>query len=400
MRRTRHALALLCFLTACSSSVVLPEDTEGGSTEESGDESSTGAPGVGLRPFRDDWRTVIDQPFSADVRSVIVGDEGRDNFNNRGDVIVRYADAPRIVVEMRRFTMATSQAEADADFERMSIWGTDAALPQPPYDLAPAFSCVDPMGQTPWRDGCQVAVFYDDTMQPSWTGADLRVTLPRSYIYDLLIATEDNDFDSDYQNRGNVCVEGLPGSVDVSLSNGSAWVILDENMPEMPECPADLRAECESSNWDPSTCGCFSQGYAFSQVLVRSNDGQSPDATVDVPAGDFWVAYNMRNDGGTPCAAAVDDDVGTVTLAAGVDLDAAPWANMGSIDYPGEPATEGAGFSIQLVADACAAILSTESPEDFGGQGSGPEQAVAQRGNFRICAGCARSLGCEGLVPG
>ena len=108
----------------------------------------------------------------------------------------------------------------------------------------------------------------------------------------------------------------------------------------------------------------------------------------------------MRNDGGEPCEAVVDDDVGTVLLDVSTNLEVAPWSNRGSIDYPGEPATLGAGYSVQLISDACATVLSTESPDDFGGQGGGPDQAAAQRGNLRICSGCARQVGCEGLVPG
>ena len=393
-------------IVACSPKVDEAAETDIGTTEAA-DASSTGdMPIEGLRPFRDAWRTVIDQPFSTydvsgavAISSLVIGDQGNDNFNNRGDVIVQYAETDRIVVEMRSFTMVDSQVLADADFAALEIRASTAPVPPPPYENDPVSDCVDPQGQKPWRDGCQIAVFYDGVTQPSRTGADLRVTLPRDFIYDLVIVTEDNDADTDYLNRGNVCVEGLPGSVDIQLSNGSAWVILEEGMPEMPECPGDLRSACEADAWDPVTCGCLSQGYAFSQVKVVSNDGQSSDATVDVPSGDFWVGYNMRNDGGAPCEAFVDDDVGTVLLAAGTDLDGAPWSNQGTINYPGEPATLGAGYSVQLVSDTCTSVLSTENPDDFGGQGGGPDQVAAQRGNLRICLGCARSLGCDALVP-
>ena len=434
MRRIRHILTLsLLLATACSSSSgggadtdtdgttgVNPSDGPGDETNatgrsgSAGESDSNGEPGE-FRPFRDDWSVVIDQPFAtyaADgtpaITALLIGNQGGDNFRNRGDVIVQYVDTDRITVEMRAFTMADSEAIAQADFDRLSIRASTAALPPPPFEQDPLADCIDPNGQTPWMDVCQVAVFYDDLTQLDRSGADLRVTLPSDFIFDLVVVTEDNNADSDYQNRGNVCIENLPGSADVTLGSGQAWVILDPSTPEMPECPEALRTECEASGWEPATCGCLAQGFSFSQVRVTSNDGQASEATIDIPE-DFWVGYNMRNDGpqtvgddapGAACETSVDDSTGTVQLAQNVDLDAAPWINQGSINYPGAPATEGAGFAIQLVSDRCAAILGTEDPADFVGSGQGPSQESKESGNLTICSGCARPQGCAALVPG
>ncbi len=390
-------------LTACN-------DGSGSSGGGGGDGGSGDA-----EPYRDDWREVINQPFVVRdgddvlIGSLTIGNEGGDNFRNRGDVIVQYADTQRITVEIRKFTQVQSQDLADQDFDKLSIFATTASLPTRPYALDPEDNCVDPEGNMPWPDGCQIALFYDGQTQVDRSGADIRVTLPKDFVYDLTINTEDNDADSDYQNRGNVCVEGLPGTADISLSNGTAWVILDETMPEMPECPADLRTPCEDSGWDPDGCGCLSQGYSFSQVKVTSNDGQAADAIVDIPGGGFWVGYNMRNDGqnmpgnedpGALCEAIADESAGTVRLNEGVDLGQTPNSNQGSINFPGEPATEGAGYNIQLSSDQCAAVLRTEDPDDFIGVGNGPDQESEERGNLSICSGCIRTTGCAGLIPG
>jgi len=391
-------------LAACNGS--------GGGSGNSGGGGGSGDP----EPFRDDWRTVIEQPFktlnedgTVNIGSITIGNEGGDNFRNRGDVIVQYHDNPTIIVEMRKFTMVENQELADADFDKLSIFATTASLPPPPFNLDDADNCVDPAGG-PWQDGCQIVVFYNGQQQVDRSGADLRVTLPRDFIYDLTIVTEDNDADSDYQNRGNVCVDGLPGSADIKLSNGTAWVILDQNMPEMPECPTDDRVACEESNWDTSSCACLSSGYSFSQVKIAANDGQSADGMVDIPGGgDFWVGYTMRNDGqnspgndepGALCEAVVDPSAGEVKLSESTNLTQAPNSNQGSINYPGAPATEGAGYSIQMTSDTCSVVLDTESPGDFVGVGNGPDQDSAERGNMTICSGCLRSSGCEGLVPG
>jgi hypothetical protein len=384
-----------------------------GCPSSGGDDSS----GVS-QPFRESsWTVVIDQPFrvyaddgSVNIGSLQIGNEGGDNFRNRGDVIVQYADVDRITVEMRKFTQVDSEALAEADYDKLSIWGSTSALPAPPFNLDPEDNCVDPEFQAEWQDGCQIAVFYEGQTQVDRSGADLRVTLPKEFIFDLFVVTEDNDADSDYQNRGNVCIENLPGTADISLSNGSAYVILDETMPEMPECPDDLRIECENSGWNPDGCGCLAQGFSFSQVKITSNDGQAADGWIDIPGtGDFWVGYNLRNDGqntpgddapGALCEAVVMDSAGAVRLSDNTDLSQAPNSNQGSINYPGEPATEGAGFSIQMISDQCSVILATEDPSGFGGVGNGPEQDSEERGNLTVCSGCIRSSGCDALIPG
>lgn len=408
------------FLSMTLAALALPSISCGGSGGSGDTGSSSGDP----QPFRDDWRTVIDQPFTvlaedgetANITSITIGNEGGDNFRNRGDVIVQYHDSPRIIVEMRKFTQVENQDLADADFDNLSIWASTASLPPPPFNLDDEDNCVDLTGEenwqarTEWQDGCQIAVFYNGQQQVDRSGADIRVTLPRDYIYDLFIVTEDNDADSDYQNRGNVCVEGLPGSADISLSNGTAWVILDESLNEMPECPADLRQMCIDANWAPTECPCLSQAFAFSQVKINSNDGQSSDGIVDIPSGgNFWVGYNLRNDGqnspgndepGALCEAVADASAGAVRLSDNTNLDQAPNTNQGSINFPGEPATEGAGYNIQMTSDQCAVVLATEEPDGFVGIGNGPEQDSAERGNLTICSGCARSMGCDALVPG
>ncbi|MGH1342668.1 MAG: hypothetical protein ACRBN8_14000 [Nannocystales bacterium] len=375
-------------------------------------DNSTGV----AQPFRGEWETVIDQPFNIyaedgtiEIQTVRIGDDGGDNFNNRGDVIVQYADVSRITVEMRKFTQVESQALAEEDFAKLSIWGSTATLPARPFTLDPEDNCVDPTGVQPWQDDCQIAVFYDGQVQVDRSGADLRVTLPRDFIFDLQISTDDNLADSDYQNRGNVCVENLPGSADITLSNGTAWVIVDENSSISPLCAAADVETCEAAGW-ASDCPCLAADLEFGQVKITSNDGQAADGIVDIPsASDFWVGYLLRNDGdntpgndedGALCEARVDDSAGQVRLAEGIDLGQKPNENQGSINFPGDMATEGAGYNISMNSAECLVILATEDPNDFAGVGNGPTQDRAERGNLTICSGCARAVGCDDLVPG
>ncbi len=369
-------------------------------------------------PYRDDWRTVINQPFStydadgaADIVSLMIGGTpSSDNFANRGDVIVRYAATDRITVEMRRFTMSDNEDLAEEDFDKLQIWAYDTtSSPKPPSQMDAEDNCLDPDGDMPWRDGCQVRVYYDGLTQVGRSGADLRVTLPNDFIFSLDVTTTDNDADSDYQNRGNVCVENLPGSADIRLGNGSAFVILDPNMNEMPECaPSDV-AECAAAGWANDDCPCLGQGIAFSQTRVESNDAEASNVTVDIPNANFWIGYTMRNEGegltpgagdapGALCEATIDPSAGAVVLDPAINLEQKPWDNRGSINLPAN-GTPAAGYNITAVSASCSAVQGTEDPRDFVGKGLGSEQESEERGNLNVCSGCLRGTSCDDLIP-
>lgn len=371
------------------------------------------------QPFRDVWRTVVNQPFTtfdseggALITSLQVGGIGSDNYNNRGDIIVLYADTPNIQVEIRKFTMAPNEDLADEDFDKLALWAatsspSGAGVPPDAED-----DCVDPDGNAQWPDGCELRIYYDGQTQVARSGADIRVTLPNDFIYDLVIETEDNDADADYQNRSDVCVENLPGSTDINLSNGVASVILDPSMSEMPECPAADVATCQAGGWVNEECPCLMQNFSFSQTRIESNDATSADAIVDIPGtGTFWGGFIMRNEGmgftpnggdspGELCVANIDASVGAVSFGEGIDPAQTPWNVQGSINYPGEPATAGAGYNITTVSKLCSDVQGTETPEGFVGRNNGSDQDSTERGNLTVCSGCLRAQSCNDIVPG
>jgi hypothetical protein len=381
-------------------------------------------------PRRDDWRLVINQPFPVfDAAGLLVigditigGREENDNFANRGDVIVQYADTTFISVEMRRFTMAGNESIAEDDFDALQIWAYDSSSsPKRPEDMDEEDNCRDPDQGLPWRTGCEIRVYYDGKNQIERAGADLRVTLPRDWIGELEVTTEDNAEDSDYHNRGNVCVSGLPGPADIGLGNGVAYVIVADNASEIPTCPAADQAACDMVGWDPS-CPCLggSPPHTFASTKVSSHDASAADVIVDVPPAPFWSAVNLTNEGpnqmkggtgnvcadgpGLCCTATVDlATVGTYLLdeiAVGTEATRNPWRNKGFINYPGEPAVAGAGYNIQLTSKDCQAITSTEDPDAFLGKGLGIEQPTEERGNLTVCSGCLRTTSCDDLLPG
>lgn len=380
------------------------------------------------RPFRDGCKKVIDQPFQfvdADgglqIQALeIGGTESSDNFANRGDIIVKYADTDRITVEMCRFTMAASDELAEEDFDRLEIWAYDATgSPKKPSSMKEEDNCIDPDGTTPWLDNCKIRVYYDGQTQLGRAGADLRVTIPRDYIYGIEVTTEDNDQDDDYQNRGSVCIEGLAGSAEVELGSGEAFVILADDLNPMPTCPADLYQECVDVGWDRDTCPCITGMYTFASTKITTQDAASADMTVDVPATNpaFWAALQLTNEGqqtkgtapacadddiapGARCDVCVDPSAGAFTIDAALGSDALrdPWRNRGDLNFPGEPADTGAGYLISLTSKVCQAVPATEDPDDFVGLGKGSEQDVNERGNMSVCSGCLRGQSCEDLL--
>ena len=356
--------------------------------------------GLGACPFRDEWRVEVDAAFpyldaegEAQIFEVIIG-RGDDpqNFVNRGDVIVEHdGEEGRILIEIRRFTMAGSEETAEEDFAMLMPWAfsSDVGSPKLPQDMPPESDCSET-----WSDGCAFYVFYEGMRQLSRSGADIRVTLPPSYRHDLTIATSDNAEDADYHNRGNVCVSGLRGSAEIELESGTAIATLAETTLASPTCPAEMLAVCEASGWDAS-CPCIAEQYGYGTLRISSDDGLPANALVDTTE-TLWAALDLTNmaGSGSTCTATVEVPGFESVLPPG---DA--WHERGSIAQP-EGALEGHGYSIQLVSGACGAVTTTESPEAFVGKGNGTRQTLEQHGHLQVCSGCVRALPCDELLPG
>lgn len=381
----------------------------------------SGSSSTTLTPYRDGWEVEAEVPFQyldsdgvPQITSITIGNSApvSDNFMNRGDVIVKFADTDNITIEMRRFTMATNEDLAQEDYDALQLWAYSSSTGRP-QDQDPEDDCTEGA----WQNDCRILVYYDGQTQLQRSGADLRITLPKEYRQTLDIATADNDTDSDYHNRSDVCVEGLNASVDVELGNAQAFIILAEETTPMPRCPAADIATCEgwpdgsgSEAW-ASECPCVAGIGEFGQVNVSSLDAASSDVTVDLPA-NLWAAMRMNNeatgqdrsagcDASEPdgtCCANVDVPGYEVDPAIGDDSTRDPWTNQGFLNQPSDTAVLGAGFSVRLTSKECAPVTSTARPEDFVGKGEGSTQRVDERGNLNVCSGCIRATGCDGLI--
>lgn len=385
-----------------------------------------------MRPFRDAWRVEHEGPFhvldaAGDpfIRSLRIGRDHafNDNFSNRGDVIVRFDGPPDTIrVELRRFAFAFDDENADEQMSRLLLWARDADIdaPQPSRRLDDTSRCdgVDVDGVVrPWRDGCAIYVEYDGLSQLARVGADIRITLPPDYRELLSIATQDNDEEAAYPNRGDVCVVDSQADLEVQLGSGRTFVRMalgtlggDPAAPPnpMPACPDRAVKACnefvdpitgEPAPWAPE-CPCVAEGYTAAGVRVIAETPAASDIVVDVRAR-TWANFRLENLGGvTPqqerCTAQlVGFPNGAVTLDdRGFEAMARTVGSVHAI----AGATAG-GLDVELVSGACARVGEVGSPEAFEALREDDEEPPTElRGNLQLCADCLALRSCDELL--
>lgn len=405
-------------VAACGPQVDVPvqatETGTNGSTTSGADEESGASP-FRRGPFRDEWQVEADLDFihtDADGAPLIYalsigGLATDDNFANRGDVIVNFDGPPnRILVELRRFTFASDESEAQGDFDDLSLLAYAAPLARP-QDQDPADDCV----ASGWQNGCEIRVYYDGITQLARSGADIRVTLPPDYRRSITVTTEDAVAEAEYANRGNVCISNLHGSAEITLQSGNAWVSLADDVTPVPTCSAEQIAACEAwtvedamgnqipAPWAPE-CDCIAVGGGeFGRLELSNTDDAASNVEIDVPEG-LWAAIRAESQAPDQDAAGERCEA-TVSVPQFAPSDVGndfPWEALGSANYPGPPAIMGAGYSIVASSSACGPVLFTEQPEDYVGPDGEDLQASEERGNLEVCTGCITQP-CDDLVP-
>lgn len=346
-----------------------------------------------LAPFRGQWR-LLEGPIPLavaddgeyDVSEVFVGGRLYErNFANRGDVLVEYETGrDSIEIHGRPFDAAFDRAEADQALERLGLWisDTDVATPDRAADDG---DCT-----VLWHEGCGVRVIHEGSTQKVRSGMDLRVVLPADYRGRITVATEDLIEDADYQNRGNVCIWGLPGSASVALGSGQALVTMADTLQSAPSCaPADVAA-CDAQGW-ANGCRCTSDDQTFGQLSIQSTH-PADIAVQTVPS--VWSRFDIavelpQNANSVPCSAQID--------LAGADLAAAenPWTAAGETAPPPGAIDDG-GYAMTIRSKGCRAVSFVEDPDAFvqGGEG----MIDAQRGDLKICDGCVLNTSCDDFL--
>lgn len=372
------------------------------------------------QPFRDDWQLEHEGPFEALdedgvalIASLRIGSMlgNANNFINRGDVIVRFDGAPDTIrVELRRFATTNTESEAEDAFDHLSLWAYSSTAPKRPAEMTEDARCggITEAGDAlPWQDDCAILVYYEGIDQTASAGADVRVTLPPDYRESLSIETADSVDEDSYPNRGNVCVEGLPGSLHVEMQSGVAMISIaarrvDGEPNPFPTCPDAIVRDCLAFD-DPSTpgpdpwhkdCGCV-QNHERAAIAVTAVAPAAADVTVDMPV-DFPALFHGDNAGnnmilGKHCTAVIDGFTNVVDEGA-IDP-GRPWSRTALVN--GIEAAKFASASIDVLSSGCEHVDAVESPDAWA---DGP--ATTLRGNLELCAGCLTPTPCEALLPG
>jgi hypothetical protein len=403
MKPSSHVvLTSLCALSSTAMLAGCPGGTSDGKT-------------VQQEPFRDSWRTehegdfdLLDDDDVPRILSLTIGtpDPFGDNFINRGDVIVDFTgEDGRIKIEMRRFTFANSEEEAEEEvFDKLDLWAYNAntGTPKRPADMEEDADCTD--DAEAWLDGCAIYVYYDGQNQLERAGADLRVTLPADYRQQLDIVTSDNIREDTYPNHGNVCVNSLNAVADIELESGVAFVKMAADASPAPVCDAVGIKDCTDTT-DPTTtasieglwsskCICANM-LKMGSLTVEAEAPRAANITVDAPA-EFWASITAENEAGNSgedvCPVSIEDFNSFVPNEAQFDPDQ-PWRLIGDANIPSDVALAGGGYAMKLTSSECAPVASVEKPKDWDAEADDPDTEV--RGHVTVCAGCLGDNPCE-----
>jgi len=335
-------------------------------------------------PFQDDWREEISGP-AAQIRKLVVGGKvANNNFVNRGNIEVRYvANTDQIKVEMRRFTIAGSELDAEGAFSRMHLWAYNIASPKAPSPDDADKACFAD-GQTT----CYIRSYYDGQLQPVRDGVHFRVTIPAGWDGNLELTTTDNleaGIDT-YPARSSILVDGLAGNLTAELDSGNVQVRMDPNTKHFSGCASN--DACIAAGY-PIGCGCSEP----TNVSIATRSGQSSNITVDIGKADAWYTMLLENRGsfsaGSSFVCTADIDCGPFDLCEiDENFEALEYHERAEINYPGTPAIRGAGMRITLISEACANISYASGPNDFD-LDSFPEE---KRGDLRACVGCLADI--------
>ena len=368
-------------------------------------DTSTGGPvcpdgDATQKPFRGEWKTVVDAPFTAaDISTISIGRlEQEENWGNKGDVLIEFdlpAGSNNIQIETRPYTHAECEADAEQIFDNMYLWAATTSTPTVFKDLDADETCIalkeergdvlpDPDNTVAWQDGCYVYHYYDGQAAPQRSGADIRVHLPVDYMGEVNAITDDNTVEDDYPLRGDIIVNGLCNGGSFTLSNGAAEIKMCDNLSIAPNCSQDQINTCEMMGWS-ITCGCD----IFGQLEVKANPATGPDITIDFP-NDLWIYAKFDNEqtgavAGSPTSCDATIANCTADTCAIDQSPETPWKGTVTYNFPGDMATQGAGYAISTTAERCQAVPEVEKPGDWM-QGVAPEGD--RRGFTTLCTGC------------
>lgn len=355
------------------------------------------------RPQETEWQTVVNSlPFplagDAPVTRITIGRlDYNDNFANRGDVEVLFdQDTEVIIVEMRYYDYSddiTAQGDetigVPGTFERLSLWAYVGSTPGKPSEQKPEDDCT--VGT--WKDGCSIYVYYDGQAQPVRAGADIRVHLPKAYRGDLNIETQDNYNEPKFPRLGNVTVDGLCSSGNISMAQGEAKIKLCRELTPAPTCTAEQIMGCETfvddegmdAAWS-NLCPCPAEN--FGQLKIESVKPWAGNITVDIPK-TLWLNANLNNEetdkphNCKPQLESCTDDVCEPSTN-----DDSGYNVSGQFNYPSPAAASGAGFNLTVKSAGCNPVTFFPDDNKWNADETISAPTTEEHGHIKVCTDC------------
>ena len=353
-----------------------------------------------VKPWETEWTAVVDNlpfPLEGDgkVNTITIGRrESEGNYANRGNIEVLFdQDQAVITIEMKVYDFTDDIAfngdPEDSTLtgvkERMSLLAFVSGTPAKPDTFMPEDDCT----QGTWKSGCFVYTYYDGLVQPVRAGADLRVHLPKAYRGRLNVETEDNTIEASYPRLGNITIDGLCGSSDVTLSAGTANIKMCRDLQVGPTCSAAQIENCETFKDDMGedaawSAACMCPPDLYGQVKVTSRKPYSANITVDIPT-TTWLnvtASNESADKPNDCKPVLESCVGDAVCTPVQNND---YSVSGEFNYPSPAAASGAGFNVTVTSAECGPVKFFASPDDWSAEAD-PEEAT--HGYVKVCTDC------------
>jgi hypothetical protein len=407
-----------------------------------------------LSPFRGDWETVADYPLNdGGVSAVdgiteisIGGVQTGNNFANRGDVEVYFVDTAKevpgigvvrdhVIIQMREFTFAADETEAQADFDNLDPWmypgsgspsapdnfmeGYDECNPRGPngelalngecagsgaaclYDAdcgGEAGSCV-PTDILGWADQCQVRVYWKGQNQKLRVGADFRVFMPAAYEGRVNIVTEDNVQEAqNYPDLSDITIVDLAGTAFIDSDAANIDIRLSDAVEPVPVCDAMMQQECLDMGWTPMLT-CATVCTDFGRVQIRPRGQQPIEINIDAPSS-LWMTAKLTNTlpgltADDECKVDIGGEIPEGAMASCGDFGTCecldcesnlPFKRRVEINKPSIDSISGLGYSIDVESGDCAEKEFVTGPDDF------MAPMTDLRGNLTLCSGCLDSL--------
>ena len=198
-------------------------------------------------------------------------------------------------------------------------------------------------------------------------------------------------FDADV-GVGNITVDGICGSGNILMAQGTATVKMCRDLTPAPTCTAEDISDCETWKDDmgndaawSNLCPCTAEN--FGQLKVEALKPWAGNITVDIPK-TTWLNANLSNEESDkphqclPVLESCTEDVCTLMT------DDGGYSVSGEFNYPSTAAASGAGFNLTVKSAGCNPVSYFPDDSKWNADPTMSKPIVEEHGYVRVCTGC------------